>query len=58
MDDLEERGRMDPLDRYVCMMSSNENISALLVLSARNSPVSGDAELWCFLLAAPEQTFE
>ena len=43
-----------------------ETFSALLALCAGNSPVTGkipltkasDAELWCFLWSAPEQTVE
>ena len=45
-----------------------ETFSALLALCAGNSPVTGekkipltkasDAELWCFLWSAPEQTAE
>ena len=40
------------------MTSSHGNMSALLALCAGNSPVTGDAELWCFLSSVPEFTVE
>ena len=40
------------------MTSSHGNMSALLALWAGNSPVTGDAELWCFLSSVPEFTVE
>ena len=35
-----------------------ETFCALLALCAGNSPGTSDAELWCFLWSAPEQTVE
>ena len=35
-----------------------ETFAALLTICARNSPQASDAELWCFLRSAPEQTVE
>ena len=44
------------------MTSSKGNISVLLSLCEENPAVIGgfpsDAELWCFLRSAPEQTVE
>ena len=44
------------------MMTSSKTFSALLAFCSWNSPVTltkaSDAELWCFLWSAPEQTVE
>ena len=47
---------------YLMMTSSMDAFSTLLALCEGNPPVTGgfpsDAELWCFLWSAPEQTVQ